>query len=193
MTNRVIHTNAFELGRNIEKQSRAIVEPLLDEATNGKFVYTDKGRLAVEFQKKYGDVLIQEKKSNGMWTVEIKAEKSPSPNFFLEHWSNGKWLTTGWMFTLQADLLFYHFLDSDELYIMKLPHLQRWFHFGEGFNKSEPCLYRPGCERFPLKRQKKYDQLNDTWGRCVPIEVVRKEVGLKKFNPLGLFGMEQAA
>jgi hypothetical protein len=38
-----------------------------------------------------------------------------------------------------------------------------------------------------MKQQKKYDQLNDTWGRLVPILVIQQEVGLKKINPLGLF------
>jgi hypothetical protein len=58
--------SAFEIGRSIEQQSRIILEPLLEQVTDGRFVYTDKGRLAMEFQKKYGDVLIQEKKNNGI-------------------------------------------------------------------------------------------------------------------------------
>lgn len=179
-------SNAFELGKTVEKRSREILEPILMERSDGRLVYTDKGRLASEFQKKYGDVLIQEKKQGDMWAVEIKAEEKSSPNLFLEHWSNGKWYTPGWMFTLSTDLLFYHFLESDELYIIKFENLKRWFHFGDGFSKNSE-RHVPGCERFPMKKQKKYDQLNDTWGRPVPILVIQKEVGLKKINPLGLF------
>lgn len=189
--------SAFENCQSIERKSRAILEPMLEEATDGRFVYTDKGRLAVEFQKKYGDVLIQEKKNNGMWSVEMKAEMRPSPNLFLEHWSNGKRYTPGWMVTLEADLLFYHFIESDELYIVKLYQLKRWYHFGEGFKTINgirgECQYTPGFQKFPLKKQGKYQQMNDTWGICVPVEIIEKEVGLKKINPLGLFGMEQAA
>ena len=184
--------NSFDIGRSIEKQSSSIIEPLLEEETNGRYVYTDKGRLAKEFQKKYGDVLIQEKKNNGMWSVEIKAECKRSDNFFIEFWSNGKRFSPGWMFSLDADLLFYHFLESDELYIMKFTNLKKWFFFGEGFTKAG-INYTPGYQRFPLKIQKKYEQLNDTWGQCIPIGVIKNEVGLKKINPLGLFGMDKAA
>lgn len=178
--------NAFEQGRSVERESRAIIEPFLEEHSDGRVVYTDRGRLAMEFQKQYGDVLIQDKKTGALWTIELKAEKRKSDNLFLEVWSNGSRLNTGWMFTSRADLLFYHFLESDELYIVKLPLLQRWFHFGEGIKEGRPHQYQPGYERFPLKAQAKYNQMNDTWGKCVPISVIQREVRMKKVNPLAL-------
>jgi hypothetical protein len=185
--------NAFELGKNVEQKSRMILEPLLEQTTDGRFVYTDKGRLAVEFQKKYGDVLIQEKKTSAMWSIEVKAEEKSSPNLFLEVWSNGERYNPGWMTTCEADLLFYHFIESDELYISKLPILKKWFHFGKGFKGINEFQYEPGYKRFSMKMQKKYQQKNDTWGICVPVGVIEKEVGIKKINPLGLFDMKEAA
>lgn len=188
-------SNAFDQARAVERRSRNIIEPLLEQSTDGRFVYTDKGRLAREFQKKYGDVLINEKNSQELFSVEMKAEQKTSPNLFLEVWSNGSRYTLGWMFHCEADLLFYHFIDSDDLYIVKFQNLKRWFWFGIGpVRKSgKAMIHTPGFLRFNPKQQRSYIQKNDTWGSCVPISVISGEVGIKKFNPLGLFGMEKAA
>ena len=175
--------NSFFSCRNIEKESRIILDPLLHEASNGRVVYFDTGRLALDCQKKYGDLVIQDKNTSALWSIELKAELRKSDNLFLEHWSNGSQYTPGWMVYLDADLLLYHFLESNELYIIKFQHLKRWFHFGDGFKDGKPYQYRPACERFPLKMQTKYEQKNNTLGRCVPINVIQNEVGLKLINP----------
>lgn len=64
-------SNAFEQACHVENESRKIIEPLLEKHTDGRFVYTDKGRLAREFQSKYGDLLIQEKRGKEMLAVEL--------------------------------------------------------------------------------------------------------------------------
>ena len=183
--------NSFDRARLVEAESRRIIEPLLELHTNGRYIYTDKGRLAKEFQRQYGDALITMKSSGEMLSVEMKAERKPSRNLFLEMWSNGSRYNFGWMAHCNADLLFYHFLDSDELYIMKMQHLKRWFWFGTGPTRRNGTskTYKPGFVRFDLKRQTAYEQINDTWGCTVPIYNIENEVGLRKVNPMGLFSM----
>lgn len=187
-------SNAFDQACRVETASREIIEPLLERHTDGHFVYTDKGRLAKEFQAKYGDLLIQEKRGKEMLAVEMKAERKSSPNLFLEIFSNGSRYKPGWMLGNDADLLFYHFLDADDLYIIKLQDLKSWFWFGRGPVRRDGTKhqYLPAFMRWKHKQQKQYNQMNDTWGVLVPIEYIALEVGLKKVNPLGLFGLQQA-
>jgi len=187
--------NAFESAQLIERESRRILEPLLERSSDGRFVYTDKGRLAKEFQAHYGDVLIQEKRGKEMLAIEMKAERRATGNLFLELWSNGSQYKLGWMFTNNADLLFYHFLDSDEMYIIKLPDLKKWFWFGVGpvLRDGSTKKYQPGCFQFRHAVQQSYEQKNDTWGVIVPVNTIRFQVGMRKLNPLGLFGFDKAA
>lgn len=187
--------NAFQSAQLVERESRKILEPLLERNSDGRFVYTDKGRLAKEFQAHYGDVLIQEKRGKEMLAIEMKAERKSSDNLFLELWSNGSQYKLGWMYTNNADLLFYHFLDSDELYIIKLPDLKKWFWFGIGPARKGGIahIHTPGCFQFRHKVQRAYEQMNDTWGVITPIGAIKAQVGIKKINPLGLFGFEKAA
>jgi len=187
--------NAFHDARRVEVESRRIIEPMLELHTDGRFVYTDKGRLAKEFQRRFGDVLIRMAANGEMLSVDMKAERKDSANLFLEMWSNGQRYTFGWMAYSEADLLFYHFLESDRLYITHMQRLKRWFWFGVGPERKsgETRIHVPGFLRFPPKKQGKYKQLNDTWGCCVPVSVIRDEVGLRLVNPLGLFGLDNAA
>lgn len=179
--------NAFDQACETEKHSLKIILPWLEIHSNS-FVMTSKGRLSKELQKKYGDVFIQHKQG-AIFTVEIKSENKWTGNLFLETFSNGSTYNPGWMYTLNADLLFYHFMDCNLLYIIKLDILKAWFFFGNGrkivtdLNNNlvvQDAQYVPGYQRFPQKRQNKYNQKNDTWGVCVPIEIISQEVcGIK--------------
>lgn len=186
--------NAFDQARKVEAESRRILEPMLELHTNGRYVYTDKGPLAKEFQKKYGDLLVNMAANGEMNSIELKAERKPTGNLFLEFWSNGSRYNLGWMLHSEADLLFYHILDSDELYIAPMKRLKRWFWFGIGPKRQNgiSIIHKPAYLRFEAKRQNKYEQINDTWGCCVPVSVIKNEVGLKLVNPLGLFGIAEA-
>lgn len=187
--------NSFDQTKMVEAESRRIIEPLLELHTNGRYVYTDKGRLSKEFQRRYGDVLVNMAQRGDMLSVEMKAERKETGNLFLELFSNGSRYNFGWMAHSDADLLFYHFLDSDALYITDMQWLRSWFWFGIGPTRKNGSqrIHRPGFVRFEMKRQKTYSQMNDTWGCPVSVMVIKDEVGLKKVNPLGLFGMESAA
>lgn len=177
--------SGFRESQKVETRSRAILLPFLEEHSNGRFVVTDKGPLARAFQLQCGDVLFNDH-AGRIRAVELKAEEEEKwGNFFLETWSNRnldrmcdhceRGSNQGWLYHTRADTLFYHFLDTGRLYIIDLFKLKRWaFGYGTGAGR----IYS-----FPEKPQSKYSQLNDTHGRCVPISVVRSEVGFKVFYP----------
>ena len=99
------------------------------------------------------------------WTVE---EDNRMFRMKREGKTNFQIATLGWMYTLNADLLLYHFVKDDRLYKIPFQKLKRWaFHDRRIFD-------------FPERRQSKYSQLNDTWGRCVPIEIISSELNLSQ-------------
>lgn len=159
--------NAFDDARNVEARSMTILRPFIEQrAWNGKYVVLSKGPLAADLQKMAGDVAFNSD-ADTVFTIEVKAEEDCRfGNFFLETWSNRSRLTPGWMVTLRADLLLYHFLAEDLLYRIPLGKLQDW------------AFRRNRIYDFPERVQAKRDQRNDTWGRCVPIAVVVDELGL---------------
>jgi hypothetical protein len=73
------------------------------------------------------------------------------------------------MYTLaNVDLLFYYFIESSDLYILRFDKLRQWAFGGDA---SPANIYI-----HPEKRQAKHAQRNDTWGRCVPIHIIEKSV-----------------
>ncbi len=143
---------------------RALLPIIQRRAQAGRYVLTNKGRHSKELQKTLGDVLVNSAKLGGdLIALEIKCEaRNAHGNLFLEEWSNRKWGTRGWMHTLDADVLWYYFIDTRELVEVPLAPLREYM---EQHGRS-----------YPLKRQSKYNQLNDTWGRCVPITDILKHV-----------------
>lgn len=144
----------------------------------GQFVTTAKGKLSLELQRSVGDILFNCRLDpERIWTVEVKTEQKPKPNFFLEYWSNARRFTPGWLFTLKAELLMYQFYETGHLFIIRLPKLKEWA-FIDREHGREGQIYRKGHH---LRLQREYVQPNDTWGRCVPIETIRREVGLVEY------------
>lgn len=118
-------------------------------------------------QKMFGD-WVQLTTNNIFRTIELKAEESNRyGNFFFEQWSNRQppYWTPGWMCTCHAEWLFYYFVEERTLYVMDFGKLKMWA-FGDG-RPSKGEIYG-----YPVKPQKKYEQLNATWGWCVPIETL---------------------
>jgi len=108
-------------------------------------------------------VLIQERIGDAAVTflrqlkyLEMKIEEFFTGNLFIEVWSNRKLATPGWFEKLQGDWLWYYFLNNDELYTVPVAALRRW---------AENNL-----RGYPLRQQTKREQLNDSWGYCVPIK-----------------------
>lgn len=98
--------------------------------------------------------------------VEAKTEEKHTGNLFLEVWSNRTMEKPGWLYKSRADSLWYYFLDSDRLYRLNFRKLRVWAL--ETFGTA-PWLPNPGIEKRYELKQTRSDQLNDTWGRCVPI------------------------
>jgi hypothetical protein len=105
------------------------------------------------------------------FNIELKAEQRTTGNLFIEEFSNyapGEYAPTGlsrttlgWFLTLKADLVIYHFLDTDKVYKLDLKELQ-----------ARPnLLYLKACER---KQCQACDagQQNATIGWCIPVELL---------------------
>lgn len=170
--------NAFEDARGVERRSLEILRPLISQRSfHGQYVVTNKGPLARELQKTAGDVLFN-KDGETVYGVEIKAEeKDAHGNFFFETWSNRALFTLGWMYTLKSDLILYHFIENDDLYIIPFQKLRKW-----AFHQCRIYAY-------PERQQGKRAQLNDTWGRCVPIRDLAVELNLEiPYHPQREFG-----
>jgi len=118
-----------------------------------------------KYQRIYGDLFIEYK--GKAYTVEVKTEEEQSTkNLFLETWSNKSRKTVGWMHYCEADLLAYLFLDTRNLYWCDMHKLKEWFE--------------KNAWNYPEKPQRVTSQLNDSWGRCVPLKTLRADIGLKR-------------
>lgn len=141
-----------------------------------------KGTLARMLQGSFGDVLMNTG-AETVWSVEIKVEQNWTGNLFLEAWSNRnledkashaeRGCNPGWLLSTGADLLMSYFLDTDDLVVVAMFRLKRWA-FG---SEDEGGVYA-----WPEKRQGRYAQRNDSWGRCVPVDVIEREVGAKRLH-----------
>jgi hypothetical protein len=177
---------AFDQARLVEARSLAILEPLIVER-HGRFVLTGKGRLSAFLQRELGDLMFNGPDGR-LWSVEVKAEQRFTGNLFLETWSNRnladafshaeRGCKVGWLVECRADLLFYHFLDVDRLYVLELFALKRWAFT----DPSQRLRVAGGSDLvgriydFPEKAQAKYDQRNETCGRIVPLAALEREM-----------------
>jgi hypothetical protein len=165
----------------VEHRGLAVLLPYLEEkAYRGRLVSTAKGPLSRTLQKSFGDFFMNVD-AETVRSLEIKVERQWTGNVFLETWSNRNLedpnahyehgSTPGWLVTSRADLLLFYFLDTDDLVTVPLLRLKRWA-FGSG--------PQGGVYAWPEKRQGRYGQANDTWGRCVPVEHLEREVGARR-------------
>jgi hypothetical protein len=168
--------NSFEDCRKIEAKGwEDLKRFLLEHARDGQFVMTDKGRLAKELQETIGDGLFNHHKTADLWAFELKTEtENLYGNLFLEFWSNRSHFNPGWIFKLNTDLLFYQFLMEQKIYCVNFQKLREWAFWKQGNKTTSGRIFD-----FPMKKQGKHDQLNDTWGFCVPIKILENEVGLR--------------
>lgn len=129
----------------------------------------------IEEQRMYGD--LESKNSNGKpLFIEVKTEQSMyTNNFFWETWSN--WHNDnsrnrkGWMLTLCVKWFLYFFYDEGRLYRIPFDGLLDWaFELGNIYGKYDE------------RAQKKYVQKNNTRGVCVPINVIRQQVGFEEYE-----------
>lgn len=163
----------------------AILEPYIRTiAHEGRYVWTAKGRLAKELQTEYGDLFLQAKQQQ-VFTLELKAEQQDKyGNVFLEEWSNRSRFKRGWMDSLNVDYLLYHFIDDDKVLVLNFQELKKWAYYC-------PSGGRPKLYEHPMKPQSSREQLNDTWGVCVPIAALPGSVLIKAIKPSD-FSLEAA-
>jgi hypothetical protein len=178
--------NSFQSARTVEYRGMLVLTPFLQRrAHNGQFVLLSKGALAKKLQETIGDAVLNTDAAT-FYSVEIKCEESNDyGNFFVETWSNRnlehrashaeRGSNPGWLVKLKCDLLLYYFLAQDELYVIDFFKLKRWAF---GHAGQPPRIYS-----YPEKPQGKRAQLNDTFGRCVPISIIQKEVGYRLLYP----------
>lgn len=181
--------NAFAEGLAVEQRGMLILIPFIRlRAHDGQFIIVNKGTSSIFLQRTVGDVLLNTSSST-MTSVEIKCEEDARHgNFFFETWSNknlndknahaSRGSTPGWMLTLRCDWLMYYFVSTDDLYVMDFFKLKHWMFSHE--------TGRPVADKYPERLQSKRRQMNDTWGRCVPICDVSVALGnsFKLIHPL---------
>ena len=112
-----------------------------------------------------GDLRI--KKGDKVCIVELKAEEvEETGNFFMETWSHKKIGRKGWFRTCKAEYLLYIFKDTGNFYKMTFDEIR-------DFVSDNTWRYREVL-------QQKHKQENDTWGYCIPINTLRKQLRLFK-------------
>lgn len=172
--------NAFRQAQNVEAQGRERIDRELRRFGDGNVVWTDKGTNARGMQADIGDAVANI--GGVMYGFECKVEaENKYGNFFFETWSNKKTQKPGWLNKwriaaknelCRPDFLWYFFLNEDCFYHIPVTDLLNWCNDGH-------------IHRYEPRKQNKYDQLNETWGRCVPIDVVLAEVaGAKRMDTL---------
>jgi len=157
--------STFIEAQGIEAEALFDLIPFIERRYSPEGIVKTNSQLHV--QKYKGDAIILT--VAGGKFVELKAEKENIyGNLFIETWSNRSRFTQGWIFTTQADWLWYYFVSNKQLYHVVFQELKKWCF---GIESNQGRIWD-----FPEKQQNKYSQLNDTWGRCIPIQVLKQEV-----------------
>src|SRR5262245_61103406 len=132
--------NAFAKAQEVERMAMTELMPWLTH----KFSSVETCD-SLFLQKTIGDFIVtQEMRKRG---VELKAEAEYTGNLFLEYFSNKPRRTPGWLWTCQADWLFYFFNDVKTLYVFDFPALWQWAFGADG---------KPGAiYKYPEKPQTK--------------------------------------
>lgn len=182
--------SGYEFARSVEAEAYVRLKPFLQAHSETGYVLVEKSPLARALQETVGDILFNHKKMGRLISVELKAERKHTGNFFLESWSNlnikdaGSWeqrgSNPGWLLKIHPTLIFYYFLDVDRLYIIRAHRLARWAFATPAKGN---CIGATRVHDFRTVVQSKYDQLNDTHGHLVPVDVIRDEVGFQLVFP----------
>jgi len=151
--------------KDVERESLTLLTPWIDVLTDHRNCRIAKGALAKELQIKHGDILASRRDGSGHISLECKAEKVQRANFFAETFSDLKTNELGWMQKTNADVVLYHFLSSDRVYVLHFERFRRWFFEHDQRGK-------PRCYGFEWVEQKKYVQNNETHGALVPIQAI---------------------
>lgn len=72
--------------------------------------------------------LVAKLKDNSIKSIEIKTDTYDTGNLFYETMSCVETNSIGCMEKTEADLIFYYFIKTKELYILRTKELRKWFH-----------------------------------------------------------------
>jgi hypothetical protein len=168
----------YEDCRRIEAIGIKMAERFL-ERHGAQFVLVHGGQTAKFLQQIAGDIIAKlPRNTNRYWAIEVKTERSKRwGNIFLEWFSNRnledrashgyRGSKMGWFAELRSDLLWYQFIDEQEIHVFDLFALQRWALWTSPTDKNDRS---PALFGYPLKPEGLTDQKNDTWGFCVKLE-----------------------
>ncbi len=132
-------------------------------AHQGRYVFADKGKLALEVQARVVDTILQGKDGE-MICVEEKIVRPREGELYDHFFLELKWMSATPALPSITDYLLYCFLSKDgnalDCWRMKFPELLNWFWAHEGDKKiCRPIPPKPG---------------NNAEGRMVPIDAVVK-------------------
>ena len=153
--------SAYAKACSIEKRGTPAVFKFL------KWKYDKVVKITGKRRQTFGDYYIE---LNGKdYAIEVKHEtKNIHKNLFIETWSN-RHRKQGWLYMSKANILLYHFIEDGEIYMIPIGALRNW-------------AYKPGhLDAYEEKEQVKYEQKNITCGRPVPIDILIKEAGMRKY------------
>lgn len=177
---------ALNKALSVETRGKKIIYDYLEFKNNSYAQIYDKfDGVCEKTMQKHGDFIMFHKNGKMDW-IEVKVEEeNRHGNFFIETFSNKnissisnhyeRASTPGWIYTSRAGWIFYYFINSDELFMLPLFELKKWL-----LGEDETNIGHPVIDRYKEKSQDKYVQLNDTWGRCVPITDVLNQLGTKE-------------
>lgn len=129
------------------------------------------------WQRTFGDFIGVFRRDGRLRSLEVKAERRWTGNLFLETWSNrtgnAELRRDGWMFTLQADLIAFAFLDADAVLVTDFRALKEWAFSDLGmyeFPERVPHLSLDGKQK------------NRTVGHIVPVAHLAQHVTLARYT-----------
>jgi hypothetical protein len=171
--------NSLDACRAVEARSKKILEPWFDFHSGMRMTILESCASAHQLQR-IADMVVGRRDVRGALAIELKAEEKHTDNLFVEEFSNYNVrdacsraehpTTLGWGLTCGADLLAYHFLDKNCLYLVNMQKLID-FVFGVRANGQLRSA------AFPAVVQSKYKQPNVTVGRLVRVTVLQQHLG----------------
>jgi hypothetical protein len=152
-------TEAFYLSQRVEHRTKPYIECWLVLFANNNWRETTRTEQFVR-----GDYIVF-CPDKGEIALEIKTEEKFTGNLFMETYSNYHTKRLGWLYTCEANILWYMFEDNGIMISMNFQKVKAWL------------LYDNHIKDFPEVRQQKYKQDNLTVGRLVPTEAVYSACG----------------
>lgn len=112
------------------------------------------------------------------YSIEVKTDNYISPNIFFETYSCVETDSIGCMRKTKAEYIFYYFLKSKELYILKTKELNKWFDLN--VDKFEEKSFRN--KRYNPNPKEKEDEYYTSKGYVIPKKYLESNFkGYKKY------------